>query len=433
MKNGIDHSAMLIVYHRSLKGDASTIMEHVDAIGDSVGCSTWKINMELGFPRACTRLQFPIIVLHYSLFGAYPFQIDRNLREFLSRNTASIKVAFFQDEYQHCQARFNFINNSGINAVFTLVDPCYWDQTYCRYTQVKTIRHCIPGYVSPRMLQSAERFSLPPPERTIDVAYRGRKLPAYMGRGALEKHNIATDFLRLAAGTALRHDVAADEPSRLYGDAWPRFLGRAKCVLGVEAGVSLFDIDGSIFRQWQVAQRDQQCDATFLDRETVKLAENRLPYRTISPRHFEAAAFRCGQVLFPGRYSGIMKPHVHYFPLERDWGNWNDVHEFVANADRHRAMAERAYRDLIASGTYTYANFVKCQFIPALSEAGHIAILDETMRANVDLAFRRANRVHYLLKKVYAWRYREFPGRRWVMPWLRPLYYKWRHWQASCT
>ena len=47
--------------------------------------------------------------------------------------------------------------------------------------------------------------------------------------------------------------------------------------------------------------------------------------RTISPRHFEAAAFRVCQVLFEGRYAGVMEPMRHYIPLRKDFSNFDEV------------------------------------------------------------------------------------------------------------
>ena len=42
-------------------------------------------------------------------------------------------------------------------------------------------------------------------------------------------------------------------------------------------------------------------------------------YLTMSPRVFEAAAVRSCQILFEGRYSGILEPMVHYIPLKKDF------------------------------------------------------------------------------------------------------------------
>ena len=53
--------------------------------------------------------------------------------------------------------------------------------------------------------------------------------------------------------------------------------------------------------------------------------DHNFSYRTISPRHFEAAAFRICQVLFEGEYSGVLRPMVHYIPLKKDFSNFDQV------------------------------------------------------------------------------------------------------------
>ena len=77
--------------------------------------------------------------------------------------------------------------------------------------------------------------------------------------------------------------------------------------------------------------------------------EEEIPYRTISPRHLEAAAFRVCQILFEGRYAGLLEPMVHYIPLRKDFSNLDEVLDRFRDADLRAQIAENAYRDLIAS------------------------------------------------------------------------------------
>ena len=80
---------------------------------------------------------------------------------------------------------------------------------------------------------------------------------------------------------------------------------------------------------------------------------------TISPRHFEAAAMRCCQVLFDGRSSGAMEPMVHFIPLRKDFSNFDEVLELFRDANTRGELTENAYRDLIASGQYSYRRFIE--------------------------------------------------------------------------
>ena len=146
-------------------------------------------------------------------------------------------------------------------------------------------------------------MTVPEEQRTIDIGYRGRRLAYYMGRGAQEKHEIGRGVLERAAAAGLRVDIDTEESSRLYGDSWYRFMANCRAVLGVEAGVSIFDIDDVVRPACEKWLADHPA-ATFEETSAAVLApfEDNIRYRTISPRHFEAAAFRVCQILFDGEY-----------------------------------------------------------------------------------------------------------------------------------
>ena len=94
------------------------------------------------------------------------------------------------------------------------------------------------------------------------------------------------------------------------------------------------------------------------DLSTLARWDGVVDLRTIGPRHFEAAAFRVCQVLFEGRYAGVMEPMRHYIPLRKDFSNFDQVVARCATPSVRRELTENAHRDLIASGDYDYAQFV---------------------------------------------------------------------------
>jgi hypothetical protein len=191
-----------------------------------------------------------------------------------------------------------------------------------------------------------------------------------MGRGAQEKADIGVEFVRRAAGSELTLDIDVDEGGRLYGDDWYRFLANSRGCLGVEAGVSVFDLDD---RALPACDRylAEHPGATFSDVEREVLApyEDRVFYRTISPRHFEAAAFRVCPILFEGRYSGILEPGRHYLPLAKDFSNLDEVIGRFRDPAVRRAITDAAYHDLIESRRYDYARFIE-RFDAELLDAG---------------------------------------------------------------
>ncbi len=91
------------------------------------------------------------------------------------------------------------------------------------------------------------------------------------------------------------------------------------------------------------------------------------------------------QVLFAGRYSGAMEPMVHYIPLAKDFSNIDRVLELIGDADVRRELTENAYRDLIASGDWSYGRLI-AGVDETLAEAGLRSRPDPATIATVDAA-----------------------------------------------
>src|SRR5262249_49383107 len=122
-----------------------------------------------------------------------------------------------------------------------------WEAVYGRHSNVRKLVYTLAGYVGEELLEIADRVVKPDSERTIDVGYRARTLDAYMGRGAREKAEIGLGFLARARDEpGLTTDISVDEVSRIYGRAWFEFLADCRAVLGVEAGVSIFDLEDEV-------------------------------------------------------------------------------------------------------------------------------------------------------------------------------------------
>jgi hypothetical protein len=356
---------ILVVYHRPDYRlnprpfeDAATVREHIHAFAANSRFPAWEVNTDLGFPEGLETARPAIIVLHYSLFGSGLYRLGPKMNEFV-RSSDAFKVAFFQDEFHHCRKRFEFVNDAGVDLVYTHVREQDIPQVWGRFTPDATARFNYPGYVDHAMLDAARTFALPENQRDIDVGYRGRPLTAVMGSGALEKSIIGERFRELAGETTLRVDIETSEEGRLYGEAWYRFLGRCKTVLGVESGTSYIDLEDEVHLDYaeRIAEGRPVTLEALLEGPLGRW-DNNFSYRTISPRHFEAAAFRICQVLFEGEYSGVLQPMVHYLPLKKDFSNFDQVVEWLGDSSLRAEITENAHRDLIRSGRYSYESFV---------------------------------------------------------------------------
>lgn len=391
-------NGVLLLYHHPLRINAPTIMEHVNIFKQHSRFQVWKVNTELGFPEGLGKLQFRLILLHYSLFGTGRYYLGSKFLSYIEQSQVSYKIAFFQDEYRYCQPRFSFLNRYEIDCVYTLVEPAYFKDVYQKYTNVPKLVYNLTGYVSDDLVTLAQELTKPDEERQIDVGYRGRRLPFYMGKGAQEKHEIAVKFREQAAGLGLKLDLETDEHKRIYGEAWYEFLANCRAVLGVEAGVSIFDIE-DVVRVTCERLLASQPKITFeeVSEQVLQAWEGNIFHRTISPRHFEAAAFRICQILFEGKYSGVLEPMVHYIPLKKDFSNFDHVIRMFKDKQLRRELTENAYRDLIASGRYSYRRFIE-DFDQELLAAGF----------QPDMAIEDIEQVTILLEQGRD--YREFRG-----------------------
>jgi hypothetical protein len=390
---------VLLVYHRPVAGwmrDASTVMEHVGSFGRHSRHRIWEVNTDTGLPPQLRGLAFKTVILHYSVFGMLSYALDADWLEYLT-DTPAYKVAFFQDECTRCQRRFRFLNEYEIDCVYTCLEPSEFEKVYRRYTQVPKLVSNVPGYVSEELPEIGRRCFVPDEQREMDVGYRGRPLPAYLGRGAMEKHEIGVRFAELARGAGLRLDVAAREGDRLYGDDWYRFMANCRCVLGVESGVSAFDLEDEVFEEYtRLVREGRTVGVEHLT--TLPRWEDVVYYRTISPRHFEAAALRVCQILFEGRYSGAMEPMVHYIPLKKDFSNIEEVLRLSRDPAVRRELTENAHRDLIESSRWRYAALIDGvdSVIEAAPPGAELPAADDEIvaaRLNAGLARRRRRRV----------------------------------------
>jgi hypothetical protein len=378
----------LLLYHFPIAfwyTGASTIMDHVRAFERYSRFGVQTLNTDTALPPRIAELDFQLVIVHYSIFGPGAYVLTEDHLEWL-RTSRAHKVVFAQDENRYCGHRFWFLDEIGCDTIYTCLEPSEFDKVYGSPTRVPRIRTNLPGYVSEQIVEDGERLSVPEERRPIDIGYRGREIPAYSGQGGYEKAIIGQRFVELGADTDLVLDIEVGEESRLYGKRWPRFLARCKGILGVESGVSIFDVDDEVSSEYEEIA-SQGREVRLEDLKSAPALEGNVYYRTLSPRHFEAAALRNCQILFEGRYSGAMEPMVHYIPLRKDFSNFDEVVASFKDPALRRELTANAHRDLIASGRYSYRTFIE-SFDRDMAEAGLEPRVSEADLALVRRALR---------------------------------------------
>tara|TARA_B100001057_G_scaffold483267_1_gene559754 strand:- start:7 stop:1278 length:1272 start_codon:yes stop_codon:yes gene_type:complete len=387
----------LLLFHHPVSCNAPTIMDHVKSFSQySKNCFT-SINTLYEFPNILANYKFDLIVLHYSLFGSLPFRLPRLFSEFIQKQSKCIKIAFFQDEYQLCLERFRLIDELKISVVFSLLNEKYLYSVYDRCECVSHVFSTLTGYVSEDLRRKSFLFQKKFQDRSIDFGYRARELSFVMGKGAQEKTEIAINFKKFCTGKGYILDLNSSNNSRIYGDDWFKFVSNCKGMLGVEAGVSIFDINGDIIKECKsYLEKNINCtfDKIYNDLlHKYEYSDKNIYYRTISPRIFEAAAFKVCMILYEGQYNQIIQPYVHYIPLRKDFSNIDEVFNIFNDKKQRQKIVENAYDHIIGSNLFTYAKFIK----------GFDSIIDEFKFCGLpDQDFQKLNRNIAKKKNLYV-------------------------------
>lgn len=338
--------------------EAATVTEYLDALLKYSRHTVHEISMLHHFPARIDLDRFDAVITHYSLpLGPLlRHYLGDDLLERLKR-FRGIKAAFLQDEYRQIQTYWKSLNELGIDLLFSCVPEDEIPKVYPpdKVPRLRVV-NVLTGYVPERLL---EQEVLPVAERPIDVGYRTRRMPFWLGRLGYEKWFIAEEFQRRAEGTGLKLDLSTKEGERLYGEAWTRFVASSRAVIGVESGASIIDFDGQLERCVEDhVNRNPQATFEDVSRSLLGPYEGSLRLHQISPRCFEAAALRTPMVLFEGAYSGVLVPGRHFIVLRKDFSNFDEV---VAQLRDHRGlqeMADRTYQEVALDSRWSYRAFI---------------------------------------------------------------------------
>jgi hypothetical protein len=302
---------------------------------------------------------FDVIVIHYCVRLAYDWHLSPSFAEAL-RDYGGYKILFIQDEYDTTETARQWIASLGIHVIFTCVPDEYVELVYpsSRFPYLERIQ-TLTGYVP----TGAEKHnSKPLTERKNIIGYRGRPLPFYYGDLAREKIIIAEKMKQFCMQWGIPSDIEYTHEKRIYGNKWYEFLEDCRATLGTESGSNVFDEYGHIKEDVELAlEKDPSLTYEEIHARYIGAEEGRIKMNQISPRIFEAVAFRTALILFEGTYSGVVHPHVHYIPLKKDFSNVDEVFQKLNDVKYLEGLTERAYTDIIGSGKYSYEQFI-CEF-----------------------------------------------------------------------
>jgi hypothetical protein len=272
-----------------------------------------------------------------------------------------VRVGLPQDEFTEVEPLNRFINEFELTHVFTLAGESELPKLYADVDRERVgFEQALPGYLSDHTRQRIERIVGRARERPIDIGYRAWSGAPWLGHHGVLKGRVGEVVQEAAPRHGLRTDISSRESDVLHGDDWFRFLASCRYTLGCEGGSSLLDWDGSIRKRTERYMAEHpEADFDEVEAACFPGEDGQLDYFAIGPRHIEACATRTCQVLIEGDYQGILRPWEHYIPVKPDFSNLDEVLDLIRRDELREQLTEAAYRDVIASGRYTYESFVR--------------------------------------------------------------------------
>lgn len=413
---------ILIFYFDSELRSRKTIYDHLLSFERYHPCHRfYYFNLLWKFPKYLKKIQFDAIILHYSVLAVRWDQglWQKKYREQLSHiaDFHCQKIALPQDENAHTKDLCDLFKKIGIKTVYTCAYPEEYQKLYPKEaTGLKHYFTTYTGFIDEETLERIQQNKLHQCNRKIDIGYRARNVPFWLGKHGRIKKQLADVFLSKQPND-LKLDVSTEEKDVFYGNDWLNFLLRCRTTLGCLGGASLLDLDGEI--------RKKVDEYVFLHpnasfEEVEKLffpsKDGNLSLFALSPRHFECAMTKTCQVLVEGDYNGVLQPGIHYIELKKDFSNITKVLDQIRNHKLCSEMAERTYQDVVLSGKYTYKAFSQTVLDHIQSQINNSAqdsLSDKLVypwlhiRRRYEKLFIRYTRYRYAIKFLYPRRFKK--------------------------
>jgi len=386
---------------------AATVRDHIQALERNSRHRYWRLSMLGDMPSALELDRFDALIVHYTLVACSEHYLSTMSRQRIA-GFRGLKAMFIQDEYRFVDATIRAIGEMGINLLFTCVpegeiQKVYPDEKLPGVAKVNVLTGYVPDGLAAR--------SVPPlAARKVDIGYRGRSVPAWLGRLGQEKLAIGLRVAQDAPRFGLVIDISFREEDRLYGDDWIEFVGACKAMLGVESGASVFDFGGDIQRNVENhLKRDPAAGFETLHDLYFAAEEGKIKLAQISPRCFESAALGTLMILYEGDYSGILVPWRHYVPLKKDHSNFEQVVAVLRDHARITEITAQARAEIALNPRFSFRH--------AVSEID--AWLDRLMR--VEMKARGAPYTVSAFRRISAFRFTTMRRRmfRW---WMKAMY-----------
>ena len=161
------------------KGHADNVYDSIDAL-NATRHITYKINPRgISMPGSLKLDDFDAVVIHWTLLAISDHYLGPDWREAI-RAFNGVKIQLIQDDYRWIYRSAEMMRHLGIQVLYTVVHTTnlerVWEPSVLPNVEKRSY---LTGYVPNRLVNLHTKSTA---ERTIDVGYRGRTLPFWLGK-----------------------------------------------------------------------------------------------------------------------------------------------------------------------------------------------------------------------------------------------------------
>lgn len=334
-----------------------------------------------------------LIVIHHSMNG----DTLKYITPFVSalKNRRGKLISFVGNEVNlptiGMAPKIKMLKNIKVDFIATqlLLEAGEWLYRECSESSVISLPHGL----NPTKFKNTTSVK----DRKIDVGTRSARYGVYVGDN--DRDRIIQYFYKTPLELTLDLGLNENEQKRFDRNGWANFLNNCKSTLSTEAGSLYLEPDDKtvmdIYKYLKnksdkfvlpsetflrkayrfivpsfirkiviILLRDKIIEVDGVDQDInfqeiydkffANIQKSPVYTKAISSRHFDAIGTHTLNVMYPGRYNDILEPHEHYFELQKDHSNIEELLFLLKNPKKIQNITSATYDYILQNHTHKH-------------------------------------------------------------------------------
>lgn len=239
---------VLVVYSFDYtQGIRNALLESIFCFRDYEDVHFYHYNYDIKMSRMLyllRRVKFDAVLFHYAFICEMRWgeksKHEKILQDFKNCWPEAVKGIIPQDEYYMPSRTGRFIQEAGINIVYTLASGKNIGILYSEYLKNVKVYTVLTGYLDMNTLKKVERLKkeFKGRERQYRIGYRGRSVNYALGKIGNIKTSMVDEFNKRLKDYPIATNImnTGEDKNVFWGDDWYRFLLNCDTVLGCMGG-----------------------------------------------------------------------------------------------------------------------------------------------------------------------------------------------------